>query len=408
MRNNRKCNASLSVGKLTFVGLLRFVALLFCTSFCVNIHAQDADTITYDEDFVTTTLLIASPGDMLYSKVGHCAIRMQCPQYKLDYVFSYESEDARQKVLTFLAGKLKMGMFSVPTNEYISSYKKEGRSVTEYTLNIPIDAKRNLWKVLDTHVMEGANLPYDFITRGCAHSVLTMIEEGIFPLTLEFDSFPKTFATSTRRELTGLQMKEHPWTWCFLNLLVNGSIDDTDCSNQDKIIMPADLVESLLKARINGKPLISEAPKALLTGKSIESTCWFTPLMLAFIILLITIVASLFENGGFWNYVLLAIQSALGIFTLYLVAFSSLCCTEWSWLIIPFNPLPLIFWKWRKCWALPFSVIITLWAAAMLLYPHQLTDTTFIVLGIALVLNYVNIFIRNKKQGKDGKPTKDI
>ena len=381
--------------------MLRFtlvIVIVFLAS--LGVSAQEADTTKYDEDFVKTSLIIASPGDMLYSKVGHCAIRMQCPQYKLDYVFSYESEDARQKVLTFLAGKLKMGMFSVPTDEYISSYKKEGRSVAEYTLNIPIDAKRNLWKVLDTHVMEGANLPYDFITRGCAHSVLTMIDEGIFPLTLEFDSFPKTFATSTRRELTGLQMKEHPWTWCFLNLLVNGSIDDTDCSNEDKVIMPADLVESLLKARINGKPLISEAPKALLTGKSEKSTCWFTPLMLAFVILLITIVASLFENGGFWNYVLLAIQSALGIFTLYLIAFSSLCCTEWSWLIIPFNPLPLIFWKWRKRWALPFAVIIALWAAAMLLSHHQLTDTAFIVLGIALVLNYANIFIRNKKHSK--------
>lgn len=389
-------------------GMLRFtlvIVIVFLAS--LGVSAQEADTTKYDEDFVKTSLIIASPGDMLYSKVGHCAIRMQCPQYKLDYVFSYESEDARQKVLTFLAGKLKMGMFSVPTDEYISSYKKEGRSVAEYTLNIPIDAKRNLWKVLDTHVMEGANLPYDFITRGCAHSVLTMIDEGIFPLTLEFDSFPKTFATSTRRELTGLQMKDHPWTWCFLNLLVNGSIDDTDCSNEDKVIMPADLVESLLKARINGKPLISEAPKALLTGKSEKSTCWFTPLMLAIILLVITVIATLIK-WNFWNYVLLAIQTVLGIFILYLVAFSSLCCTEWSWLIIPFNPLPLIFWKWRKRWALPFSVIITLWAAAMLLYPHQLTDTTFIVLGIALVLNYVNIFIRNKKHSKhiDARTTK--
>ena len=126
-------------------GMLRFtlvIVIVFLAS--LGVSAQEADTTKYDEDFVKTSLIIASPGDMLYSKVGHCAIRMQCPQYKLDYVFSYESEDARQKVLTFLAGKLKMGMFSVPTDEYISSYKKEGRSVTEYTLNIPIDAKRNL------------------------------------------------------------------------------------------------------------------------------------------------------------------------------------------------------------------------------------------------------------------------
>ena len=88
--------------------MLRFtlvIVIVFLAS--LGVSAQEADTTKYDEDFVKTSLIIASPGDMLYSKVGHCAIRMQCPQYRLDYVFSYESEDARQKVLTFLAGKLK-------------------------------------------------------------------------------------------------------------------------------------------------------------------------------------------------------------------------------------------------------------------------------------------------------------
>ena len=358
-----------------------------------SIPTVNPDTIT-DENFVITSLLVASSGDVLYSKVGHCALRMQCPEHNLDYVFSYESEEVRHRVLAFLAGKLKMGMFAIPTDKYLSLYKEASRGITEYTLNIPIEAKRNLWRVLDQHVAEGPNLPYDYITRGCAHSTLMMLKEGIVPLQLEYASFPQTFQSMTRRELTELQMKGNPWTWCFLNLMGNGSID-ADCSNEEKIIMPADLVDVLLHASIDGKPLITAEPNIITKIAHTESTCWFTPLLLAIILLVITVVAALLK-WRFWDYVLLTVQTVLGIFTLYLVAFSSLCCTEWSWLLIPFNPLPLMFWKWRKKWALPHAVVIGIWCITMALYPHQLTDTTFIVLSLALMLSYVNMIIKKE------------
>lgn len=378
--------------------LYRVMAVFFCVFMSLSVSAQNQenpDTIT-DENFVITSLLVASPGDVLYSKVGHCALRMQCPQHDLDYVFSYESEEVRHRVFAFLAGKLKMGMFAIPTDKYLSLYKEDGRGITEYTLNIPIEAKRNLWRVLDQHVAEGPNLPYDYITRGCAHSTLMMLKEGIVPLQLEYASFPQTFQSMTRRELTELQMKGNPWTWCFLNLMGNGSID-ADCSNEEKIIMPADLVESLASASIDGKPLITTEPSIITQVIHTESTCWFTPLLLAIILLVITAVAALLK-WRFWDYVLLTIQTALGIFTLYLVAFSSLCCTEWSWLLIPFNPLPLIFWKWRRKWALPYAAIIGIWCIAMVAYPHQLTDTTFIVLSVALIVSYVNMFIKYRNK----------
>ena len=366
--------------------------LFFCTIWQV-LYGQDD---VKDENFVITSLFVASPGDVLYSKVGHCALRMQCPEHNLDYVFSYESEDVRHKVLAFLAGKLKMGMFAIPTQDYLNTYKEDGRGITEYTLNIPIEAKRNLWRVLDEHVAEGANLPYDYITRGCAHSTLMMLKEGIAPLQLTFESFPQTFGSKTRRELTGLQMKGNPWTWCFLNLMGNGSID-ADCSNEEKIIMPADLVESLASASINGTPLITAEPNALSSVSQEKQSCWFTPLLFTSTVLVISFVAALLK-WNFWDYMLLAIQTALGIFSLYLVAFSSLCCTEWSWLLIPFNPLPLICWKWRRHWAMPYAGIIGIWCIAMIAYPHQLTDTTFVIFSMALIVSYVNMFIKYRNK----------
>ena len=76
----------------------------------------------------------------------------QCPEHGLDYAFSYESEDASHKIPALLAGTLKMGLFAIPIQEYLEIYRAEGRGVLQYTLNLPIDVKRNLWRVLDNHL----------------------------------------------------------------------------------------------------------------------------------------------------------------------------------------------------------------------------------------------------------------
>ena len=64
-------------------------------------------------DFVIASLLVADPGTVLYSVLGHACIRLQCPVFDLDYCFSYESEDVENRMLDFLAGKLMMGLFAV-------------------------------------------------------------------------------------------------------------------------------------------------------------------------------------------------------------------------------------------------------------------------------------------------------
>ena len=46
------------------------------------------------EDFVIASVCVASPGEDVYSALGHACLRLQCPTYNLDYIYSYEAEDA--------------------------------------------------------------------------------------------------------------------------------------------------------------------------------------------------------------------------------------------------------------------------------------------------------------------------
>ena len=366
--------------------------------FVVNIMAQQntSENDFVDDDFVIASILLAEPGDALYSNAGHVTIRLQCPEHQLDYVFSYESENASQRILAFLAGKLKMGMFAIPTADYLNTYRQAQRGVKEYILNMPIEAKRNLWRVCDNHMLEGANLPYDYINRGCAYSTLRILQEGLDTIPIHFGPWPEKFKTMNRRELTALQMAEgYPWSWAFLYIVCNGEIND-NCSLTEKVIMPVDLIEVLSTAQISGQPALS-SPTQLVPSGPVKQKTWFTPTLLALVLLLLTIVASLFRKDVM-DYVLLALQSILGIITVYLVFFSDLVCTESSCLMVPFNPLPLLLWKWRHKWCLWYALAIAIWIVVVLLWPHNLTDTSFILLSVALIVSYVKMYIENKKK----------
>ena len=368
---------------------LLIVALMVGVQCVCGQTIESGDSIV-DESFVIASVVVADPGDVLYSTVGHVGIHMECPEHHLDYVFSYESEDARYKVLSFLAGNLKMGMFAIPFEDYLDIYRAEGRGVRQYTLNLPIDVKRNLWRVLDNHLLEGANLPYDYIKRGCAYSALSMLKEGLDTIPIQYGAWPETFSHLTRRELVQKQMDEHLWSRCFLHLVGNGILD-SNCSNEEKVILPEDLVFVLQHASVQGQQLLSDEAKVLLPSNHYPKAHWCSPLLIAIILLILTMIC-LFMKSSIMDYVLLAIQSVIGIITVYLIFFSDLVCTEWSWLIIPFNPLPLILWKWLKKWCLPYAAAIGIWALAMWLWPHTLTDLPYIVLAAALIVSYINMF----------------
>lgn len=146
------------------------------------------------EDFVIASLCIADPtnwtDDVLGIK-GHAFIRLQCPVFNMDYCFSYESERINGQLIKYWLGKLKMGMFAIPTDEYLEDYRKWNRGVHEYALNIAPAAKQRLWQILDEHVMEGSELVLDLEERGCALTAAQYIMAAIKPVSIIY-GVPRT------------------------------------------------------------------------------------------------------------------------------------------------------------------------------------------------------------------------
>jgi hypothetical protein len=157
------------------------------------------------------------------------------------------------------------------------------------------------------------------------------------------------------------------------------------------------LVAAWQKAVVYGEPLLLQEPIVLVEGKPQINDAWFTPLM-AMMILLMLCIANLFWNQPYFDWFMLAVQTLIGVFMMYVICISDLCCTSWNWLIIPFNILPLLVWRWRKYWALPYACALLIWCIVMAgidIWGYVLVDWPHILLVFAWNMIILKQYIQN-------------
>ena len=350
------------------------------------------DTVFHDnvdrtaEDFVKVSLMIADPGSVFYTVLGHACLRLQCPTFDMDYCYSYESEDMTNRVIDFLMGKLRMGLFAIPTQDYCNYYAQEGRGVREYPLNLTPEVEANLWRVMDEHLSVGPTLDFDYYKRGCAITCVKFLKQALGGTKIQYA--PSLYEYSpTARELGRKYTENARWVLFYWGFIAGEDVS-VPLSGDKQLLMPEDLAQAWQQATINGEPLIKCEPNVLVEGESQQSDEGFTPLM-AVVLLLVLAIANLFWNRPYWDWVMLAMQTILGVILIYLMYFSNLCCTSWNWLLIPFNPLPLLFWHWRQYWALPYTVVMVVWSLVMIglaLWGHILVDWSHILLVVAWMI----------------------
>ena len=374
------------------------IAASVCRLFAAEPVKSDGFTDSIDRsdpNFVTASLLVMSPGDELYSCAGHSVLRLECPTFNLDYCFSYESESVKHKIISFFRGKLKMGMFAIPTEEYLNLGRESGRGIMQYRLNLPADAKQRLWELLDKKVAEGPLLAYDYMERGCAQAAMKVLREAISPYELVVRPWPKEYEYWARSEFLAAATTAYPWQQIILYTICGATTDD-DMPKFHKVVIPRDLLTVLKLASINGTSVIEGDGEELLPVKGITTKPFCTPLGVS-ILLAAVAVANCFLKFVWIDWSFLAFQSLLGFFLTYMVCFSNLTAMGWNWLIVPFNLLPLIFWKWRTKWALWFAGLLLLWEIGMIAYPHRLTDPAYLVLVAAYIVFYCKVAFGSEK-----------
>lgn len=386
-----------------------YAILLLLVAFSMSLWAQEQqmsvaernaaqgfnDTIDrLAPDFVTVSLVVCDPEEVLYSTLGHAALHLQCPVFNLDYIFSYEGENVQDKIWTFLKGGLKMGMFAIPADEFLKVYQDTGRGVKEYTINLSPEQEQRLWEVMDNLQAKGADIPYDYFRRGCAKSVVQVIHRALGTSAIHYAPWSDKYTKQTQRELVRNFIEGAPWEEFFMYFLI-GVDGDKKYPCEQKLIVPTDLVEVWQQATFdNGASVLDDNPRVLLEATRHNEGTWFTPLLAAILLLI-------FSFFRFGDYIVLTAATVAGAVMTYLIVFSGLPCTSWNWLIIPFNILPILAWHWRRYWALPYAILVFVWCLVMTgewFFGHIIVDWPHILfaLSFAIVLLKNSTFFARK------------
>lgn len=378
--------------------LLLLLTLLFGMSFPALAQEEFNDSIDRTaDDFVVASVCIVDPTDWhddILGVSGHAFIRLQCATFDMDYCFSYESENAEEELGRFLRGDLHMGMFSLPTEEYIKPFRRWNRTVREYKLNLPPDTKQRLWEIMDNKVAEGPDLQLDLVRRGCTQTLVRFVEQALNGTEIEYDEWPAEYQL-TRREILNESLAPYPWIrFFFSELLLDADFNEV-VPNARKITLPRQLEEVWQKAKVEGKPLMVYRGN-LVTGEcpEVEPTL-FTPLILATLVLLLTVlflfVPVFSKVVPVWNSFLLIAQALVGIALLWLVFVSNLPGSKGVYLLALYNPLPLLLWRWRRLWALPYAALLVIWAVVVSVMPNIYVEMAHIVFAGAVVITLAKI-----------------
>ena len=377
---------------ILLVILLSLIGALPVSAQIIDENGQYVDTVFNDnidrtaEDIVIASILISDPIDGVLSSAGHTAIRLQCPTFDLDYVYHYvmiNTIDSISEQRAFFTGQFYVQMFADTFATYMMDNHMKGRGVTEYPISLTPQEDQQLWQLLDETLENSQQLKYDFVEHGCCERTKNIILKVLGGRKIDYTICDLRFSAPSY-QLVGEAMKHVPWLRFFMLTAMSGTTNHN--AIVDKLLVPQDLVSAWQMATVDGNSLLGEG-KRLLPKKEFKSNVWMTPLCVAIILLLLSVI-SLFLNNTFLDWIIIGVQVLMAIIVVCLSVLAT-SFLSWNWLLIPFNPLPAICWKWRKYWALPFAGVLTIWCVAMTaksIWGHMLVDWSHIIMVVAFII----------------------
>jgi len=377
----------------------KITTFTFALNSLLTLSASEPDTLAADSsNFVIASLVTTTASDIIYSSMGHCALRLQCPSEQLDYCFSMEMEALPGDYVKFFTGRMKAAVVAVPTAEFVGLYRDEGRGVTQYDLNLTHHEKQQLWRLLDEELVKPPHLTFNFLNTNCVMMSMVMIENCLIDERIDFGQLPATMALDNGH-LIRHHSQDSPWAQ-FLYITLSGAACD-DHYEMEYRLSPKMIVEVLDGARFvsdsTSRPVFKGKATTLVAATYHPQPSPLTPTIVFLALLFFVVCITIAEWTGhgqkiakIFDILLMAFQTMVGLALIYTSMVANMFGSHWNWYLIPFNPLPLVLWLCfrREAWFhrvyLVYAVVLVLFMlytpfSSQLDLPHQLLTATLAV-----------------------------
>lgn len=273
----------------------------------------------------TVSVISCGPGAELYSKFGHSALRIKDAQNHLDIIYNYGVFDfnAPHFYLNFAKGKLHYILARHRTNDFLDSYREEGRWVHEQTLHFSNPEKQKIFQLLEENAKpENRTYPYDFFYNNCATKIIDVLSAATNN-EIEFeDNFVEN--NLSFRGLINHEISDNSWGSLGINLAL-GAVIDQKATDYEHRFLPKYVELQLKQSHYQDQPLISEEATLIeASSSSLEQTLLIaTPLFWVLALLFLSVGMSYRQwkyrkYPKIWDVILLSSSGIIGLFMLAL------------------------------------------------------------------------------------------
>lgn len=324
---------------------MRFLLLLCFLIGLSPLRAQQADSIQF-------SLLTCAPGQEIYELFGHTAIRYQNFTRNEDYVFNYGMFSFRTPnfVYRFVKGETDYQLGITPYIYFQAEYAMRGSSVYQQVLNLTEAEKQKLYDLLrENYLPQNRIYRYNYFYDNCTTRARDQIEKAVAGTVV----YPEQVPASSFREIVHHYTDGFPWDEFGIDLCL-GAEADAPIGIRQQTFAPFYMKEFASQAYIvsadgSRRPLVASETKIVdVEPEPVESSFPLSPFACAslFLALNVCIAWLQYRNRRIywgWDIVLYGIQGIAGCVIAFLFFFSVHPTVDSNWMLMLFNPVPLIY-----------------------------------------------------------------
>lgn len=345
-----KCCKKLGFILLKFMSRLKYFIFCLFMGVAFSVQSQSTDSIRF-------SLLTCAPGTEIYSLFGHTAIRYENYTRRIDVVFNYGmfSFNTPNFIFRFVAGETDYQLGITPYSYFEAEYAMRGSSVYQQVLNLTQSEKERLLTILENNYLpENRIYRYNYFYDNCTTRARDKIEECIEGKVV----YPDSLSGKSYRGIVHEFTAGSPWDEFGIDLCL-GAEADKEINKRQQMFSPFYMKYYASNAYIvdaggTRRPLILDETKIVdVEPDEVQPGFVLSPLMCGALFLALCVVMAWRQwktqrIWWGWDIVLYGLQGLAGCIIAFLFFFSVHPTVGSNWLLILFNPIPLLY--------LPFMV----------------------------------------------------
>ncbi len=312
--------------------MIKKITTIFLFLCCFNtVLSQITDSLKLSNN-AQISIITSGPGEALYEKFGHAAIRIKDPVLNFDFIYNYGIFDFENPTFyaDFTKGYMKYKLAKYPFYLALKNNQQHKRWVKEQVLNLSQVQKNEFFTILEINILpENAGYLYDPYFDNCATKPRDIIKKVVGKNLIFKDDFVRQ--KMSLRQLMNNEIHQNTWGSLGINIALGSRLDKVATANE-YLYLPDYVFEALNYSKIlkDGKEdtLISKTNILLDFDEKQPKSDNFSPFLIILVLSLLGLCITYkdYKNAkrSKWlDFIIFFISGITGVLIVYLWFFTN-------------------------------------------------------------------------------------